>query len=68
LREGVASNRVSLFGAVSTAYVISSSHRTHDLAQGLRGARNMPRGASQSKDEAKRAANHMHNEGMRAQK
>jgi hypothetical protein len=39
LREGVGSTRVSLFGSVLAACVISSSHHAHDLVKGFGGAR-----------------------------
>jgi hypothetical protein len=50
LREGVASTRVSLLESISAAYAILSFHHARGLAQGLGGARSVPRGANLPED------------------
>jgi hypothetical protein len=57
-----------LFVSVLATCVISSSHRARDLAQGLGGVRNAPRGISLLESVAKWAANHAHNKAMQARK
>jgi hypothetical protein len=64
LREGVASTRVSLFGSVLAACVISSSHRGCNLMQCFGDACSTPWGIYLPEDATERDANRAHNEKM----
>jgi hypothetical protein len=68
LHEGVASNRVSMFGPISVAYVILFFHHAHILAQRIGGACSEPWDANLPEDVARQEEKHASNKKVWARK